>query len=106
MADLKVSEIQALVKDKMVEIVTASLPNPIQTGSATYVVPFEVGDETVYGEVAISVKRFRNTEKVSAFNLDEAVGMYEAKLLEAEEKAKAKAAEKAEKEAAKAAKAD
>ena len=102
---MKKTEIQALVKSALLEKASALLDGATQVGSSKYVMPFEVDGAVIYGEVSFAVKNWVTTEKTNAFDLDEAVSEYEAKLLEAEEKAKAKAAERAEKEAAKKAKA-
>ena len=97
MATLKKSEMDALVRNTVVERLNLD-EIATQIGASTYAIPVETDEGTFYAKVAITAAQRKATKTTEAFDLETAVAKYAADLAE-------KAEKEAEREAAKAAKA-
>ena len=82
-------EIRTNVKDTAAQWITESIGNAIQIDDYTYVVPMDKAENgnTIYAKIEISCPNWYNTQRTEAFNLNEKVKAYEAKLSEQAEKA-------------------
>ena len=100
---MKTVEIQNFVKNAVISDLGIVALGGVEIGRGKYAIPVETPENgTVYATLSITCARFNATEKVKAFDLDEAVAKYEADEADRVAKAEAIAAARATKKANKA----
>lgn len=103
---MKKSEITSAIRATALEKLNLDALGAVQIDTGVWAIPTgEVDGLTTYAKVAVTAANPTGTEKVPAFDLDEAVADWQAECEEREAKAKAKAEEKARKAAEREAKA-
>jgi hypothetical protein len=103
---MKAIEVQNFVKNTIIDTLDLA-SRGTEIGRGVYAIPVETPEDgTVYAKVTVTCTRFNAGEKVTAFDLDEAVAKYQAdeadkaeRAAERKAAAEAKKAEKAAKSA-------
>ena len=93
-------EIRTNVKNAIAEQFTEFFGNAIQIDDFTYAIPMGTAEDNgrpLFAKVEISCPNWYNTQRTEAFNLNEKVKAYEAKLSEQAEKAAEKLRQQREK---------
>lgn len=99
---MNVNEVRSAVKEFVVATMEDFLKesNAIQFDDASWAIPVSVDGMTVYAEVSVKTKAWKDTKTSPAFNPETAIAKWEAEKFEKEQKAAEKAAEKAAKKKA------
>ena len=99
MADkMKKAELDALVRNTVIE--TLGIDNAgTKIGTSTFAIPVETPEGDTYAKVTVTAVQRKDTKTNPAFDLEVAVGKYEAELAEKAAKAAEREAKKAEKAA-------
>ena len=85
---MKKSEIQTAMKNNVLSKLNLEALGGIQIDSSMWALPAgELDGKTVYAKVAVTATNVIGTEKVPAFDIDEAVDKFDAKKAESAEKA-------------------
>lgn len=99
---MNVNEVRASVREYVVATMEDFLKesNAIQFDDASWAIPVSVDGMTVYAEVSVKTKAWKDTKTTPAFNPETAIAKWEAEKEEKAQKAAEKAAEKATKKKA------
>lgn len=93
---MNVNEIRAAVREYIVSTMEDFLKesNAIQFDEGSWAIPVSVDGKTIYAEVSVKTKAWKDTKTSPAFNPETAVAKWEAEKEERERKAAEKAAAK------------
>jgi hypothetical protein len=99
---MNVNEVRASVREYVVDRMEDFLKenDAIQFDDASWAIPVGVDGMTVYAEVSVKTKAWKDTKTSPAFNPETAIAKWDAAKFEKEQKAAEKAAEKAAKKKA------
>ena len=93
---MNANEIRFSAREKTLNALSQFLKdnNAIQFDDASFAIPQEVDGMTIYTEISVKTKAWKDTKVSSAFNPQDAIAKWEAEKAEAARKAEEKAAEK------------